>query len=192
MQPPRAQGQITSAVPGRVRLRLPPPHRHALPELGAHLGRQPGIHQVAVNGVTGSVLIHCDRHRMSTGDIAAMCRDIGVVVGELIPAVGELAPVAELVGSDAGLPEALDDVDRRLGRDFPRQTGLRLLVPLILGSLGVRQLIVDGLGQLSGYLLILVAIDAFVRILRRRRRAKPLKGKPTTPWPELRAATSGT
>jgi hypothetical protein len=178
MEQSLVQAQVASAVPGRVRVRVSEPDRGALPRLQAHLSRQPGIHQVTVNHATGSVLIHCDHDRITAGDLMAMCYDVGVIVGGLVGGESDL-PELVLNGSGKDLVEAIDDLDRRLGAGSRWRVALELVVPLIVGAIGVRQLVVYGLGQASGYLLLWVAFSTLIKGLRDLRATSPSGKKPT-------------
>jgi hypothetical protein len=167
MEQSLARGRITSAVPGRIRLRVPHAHRPALPRLKAHLGQQPGIQHVTVNQLTGSALITCDQNAISARDIVMMCYDVGVIVGGLAGGDEEIISEAGLNGSSADLVEAIDDMDRRVADGAQPPGVLTIVVPLIFGAMGARQLVVYGLGQASGYLLIWVSVRGLFRVYRR-------------------------
>jgi hypothetical protein len=168
MEQSLARGQITSAVPGRIRLRVPHAHRPALPRLKAHLGQQPGIQHVTVNHLTGSALITCDHDAISTRDIVTMCYDVGVIVSGLADGDGELISEEGLNnGSSDALVEAIDDMDRRLAASAKPPSVVTIVIPLIFGAIGARQLVVYGLGQASGYLLIWVSVRGLFRVYRR-------------------------
>jgi hypothetical protein len=57
--------QIAHQVPGRLRMKIPSAKGNAelLQQIGETFGRIPGIEQVAVNPVTGSIVLHYDTDR---------------------------------------------------------------------------------------------------------------------------------
>lgn len=163
-------GRVATEIPGRVRIRLHRPHRQLVHGIKTHLKSQAGISDVDSNALTGSVLVHYDRHALSCKDILRMCRDMGVVVsgvaGAESDALTELNPSSTVKSID----NALVDLDQRVSLVTGRNVDLRVVAPLGLGALGVRHLIVDGLGSISGYVLLLLACNSFYRLSRRPRK----------------------
>jgi hypothetical protein len=161
-------GQVISVLPGRVRLRIHPEQRHHLEDIQEHLTIQPGVRHVSVNATTGSVLVHCTHPAISCNDILGMIRDVGLVVvraGEAVEAPPDSSSVQEVAS-------AVGDLDRRLSAAIGRDVDLRLVAPLAIGALGVRQIVVEGLSQASGLLLLWLAYDLFVRMNRSPRGAR--------------------
>lgn len=177
MEHSKSHGRVASATPGRVRIRLHGPHRHLVHALREHLAKQIGVQEVTSNASTGSVLVRWDSKRISSDDILAMCRDIGVVVKGVTEA--EADPLAEIGSSSTAesLISALDDLDRRVSQATGRAIDLKAIVPLLLGAVGVRQLIVDGFGSASGYILLWLAFDTFLKLHRRTAPLPATNGK---------------
>jgi hypothetical protein len=97
-----------------------------------------------------------------------MIRDVGLVVvraGEAVEAPPDSSSVQEVAS-------AVGDLDRRLSAAIGRDVDLRLVAPLAIGALGVRQIVVEGLSQASGLLLLWLAYDLFVRMNRSPRGAR--------------------
>jgi len=172
MEKNSAHGQVAALTPGRVRIRMHGPHRHLSPKVKSHLATHAGISEVTTNELTGSILVHYDRHKITCDDVLAMCRDVGVVVSGLAEA--EVEPVGAVSAGDPlkEINRAIVDLDRRLSNVTGEKLDLRLLGPLLLGALGTRQLVVGGLGSISGYLLLILAVNSSLRLRQRGRRVK--------------------
>jgi hypothetical protein len=167
-------GRVAAETPGRVRIRLHRPHRHLVHGIKAHLADQAGIHGVTTSALTGSVLVHYDRHALTCRDVLEMCRDIGVIVSGVAEAESEAIPEMNPRTTGHSIDVALGDLDRRMSRAAGRTVNLRVVAPMALGALGIRHLVVDGLGSVSGYVLLLLAGDSLYRMSRRRRKSRHL------------------
>ncbi len=165
---PPTSGQVVSVLPGRVRLRLRDTDRALLPRIHQHLVFQPGVRKVTVNEMTGSILVHCDHPSVSCQDILSMVYDLGVVVRDVEEASEGLGPLTESNGTEKNLIATVDDLDRRLSAVTGKNIDLKVLLPLAVSSVGLRQLIVEGLGEMSGLLLLWIGVDMFLRLNRRR------------------------
>lgn len=166
-------GQIAALTPGRVRLRLHRPHRHLAATLKKHLEAQRGISKVAANQTTGSVLVHYEHRTVSCDDVLAMCRDIGVVVSSIAEVEEEPVDVLKTGHVSEGISGAFRDLDRRLPQISRTGINLRWVGPLVLGGLGVRQFMVGGLGNPSGYILLVLAVNSSIRARNRGRQRRP-------------------
>ncbi|MHB1414581.1 MAG: HMA2 domain-containing protein [Chloroflexota bacterium] len=164
----QVQAHVVSSTPGRLRVRLHGPERgeKAAQKVREELGKR-GVEHVRTNARTGSIVVHFDRRRRSPHDVLAALEDAGVVVTKTVedlvglPSVGPSITARQVTGS-------LDDLDRRLSRLTGRRVDLKLLFPLSLAALGLRQTLTVGLGlsQVPGYLLLWYAFDAFLRFNR--------------------------
>ncbi len=163
-----SSGRVVSVLPGRIRLRLLRPHHHQLESIRAHLVQQQGIRDVAVNQTTGSILVHCDRLDLSSENILGMVRDLGIFISTVEESTEEVPIVGQ---EDIGerFVSTVDDLDRRLSAAVGRNVDLKLIAPLAVGAVGLRQVIVEGLGQTSGLLMLWVAFDMFYKLHRRTR-----------------------
>lgn len=167
------RGSIVSASPGRVRLRIHREHRD--PKLAQQIQQsvasRPGITRVDVNHRTGSVAVCYDHHLVSPEGLLEIIHDVGVVVVE---AMGETPELESLEGHPtrssvaSNISTSIDRLDKRLAQATGRTVDLRLLFPIGLFALGVRQVFVDGFGltQVPGYVLLWYAFDAFWKLHR--------------------------
>lgn len=176
------RGRIVSQTPGRVRIRLHPEHRQqaVLGPIEQELRGCEGVSNVATNARTGSVLIQYDRHHLSFDDVLALCHDLGMVAkdvtdAELIPddADQSAASVQPEVGHSSTavtVMDALTDLDRRVSDLTGGKLDVKLLFPLSLGALAVRQIATSGLGlaEVPGYVLLWYAFDSFYKLHQRR------------------------
>jgi hypothetical protein len=163
-----APAVVVSSTPGRLRVRIPRSHRHhgrVTTEVCTRLQQQPGVDTVSAIHATGSVTVRYKPNEVSHVDVIAMLRDCGVVAEETLAALGEEVP-GDTSTTAVSLSSALDDLNRQLLTATGRKVDLRLLFPLSLGALGIRQVLVEGLGfsQVPGYLLLWLAFDAFWKL----------------------------
>ncbi len=161
-------GVVISSTPGRLRVRLPrahPQHAQVLHDVHTRLQQQPGVDRVSTIRTTRSVTVKYNPRQVSHLDVVALLRDCGVIAEETLTALGEEVP--ELPGDKSAtavsLGSALDDLNRQVLAATGRKVDLKLLFPLGLGALGLRQVLVEGFGfsQVPGYLLLWLAFDAF-------------------------------
>jgi len=160
--------QVASAMPGRVRIRLDREHRQdgAITHLRDGLEREDGIREVAFNPTTGSLLVRYDREALDHDDVLAFLEDAGVVVADVAEAVvEERADFGQSVVS-TNLLDALADLDGRLSRATNGLVDAKLLFPLALGALAVRQIAMNGfgLGTVPGYVLLWYTFDSFYKM----------------------------
>jgi len=143
--------RIVHASPGRVRLKASPVKgnpalaRQAQDKLGA----VPGVREVRANPLTGSVLLLLDKVKMRESEALA---PLAAALGGLFPEIEALEIEAGIItGAGAAAPspegtpvEGLADSVGALNARIAGLTGgidLRLLLPLGLLYLGVRQLL---------------------------------------------------
>ncbi|MDP8921668.1 MAG: hypothetical protein M3O34_02185 [Chloroflexota bacterium] len=163
--------RVASAMPGRLRLRLDRAHRRngAIGQLHDSLEGRDGIHAVTSNPATGSVLVRYDSGALDHGDVLAMLRDAGVVIGEAVRSVVGDADFGHSIVSTS-IVDALTDLDRRVSRATNSLVDVKLLFPLSLGALAIRQIALNGLGlgTVPGYVLLWYTFDAFLKLHPRR------------------------
>jgi hypothetical protein len=78
-----------------------------------------------------------------------MCRDVGV----FLAGIGESTdPLTLLSQGDVAenVVSSVDDLSRRLSDTIGLDLDLKLVAPLAVGAVGLRQILVGGLGQVSG------------------------------------------
>lgn len=185
MEKTEALGKVASATPGRVRIRL---HRstrqpHRVRQIHAHVEGQAGVTRVETNPSTGSVVVHYDQNAVSFDEVLGMFRDVGVVVqslGEL--EVEEAGPIPGQSATSVRVIDAVDDIDRRLSHLTGHKFDLRVLFPIGLFAIGLRQVFVEGLGvtQVPGYVLLWYAFDTFWKFHREPRPTEPTGPTPGT------------
>lgn len=162
---PRAR--VASAMPGRLRIRLDRAHRGngALDRVEESLEARDGIDAVAASSTTGSVLVHYDPRALGHDDVLAMLRDAGIVIGEVARSVTSEEDIGHSVISTRIL-DVLTDLDRRLSRATNGVVDIKLLFPLTLGTLAIRQIATSGLGlsTVPGYVLLWYTFDSFYKL----------------------------
>ena len=158
--------RVASATPGRVRLRLAPDARQ--PELAQqiqkHFQAQDGVQRVTTNPATGSVVVHYDHHAVSHADLLDSMHDIGVIVEEVM--AGEPTEVFDgTQHSDSAhdVIRTFQRIDDRLLRATNHRLDLKLLFPIGLFAIGMRQILTRGLGvtEVPAYVLLWYAFDSF-------------------------------
>ena len=140
------------------------------------LADRPGVATVDANPATGSLLVHYDHEALHRGDILDILEDVGLVVADLadLPAPS-WGPHSTTAG---GLMDAIGDLDARLSALTNRRLDLKLLFPLALGAIGLRQTLSEGLGlgQVPGYVLLWYAFDSFWKFHQQTRLGAPPDG----------------
>lgn len=142
---------------GRVRVRLPKSARspQLMEDIHERLREHPQVQHVEVNSATGSVLV--------TGNNA----------GHLQSALGDVLTLIESFEEDrtreAGIEATVELVrraDEKLRTATSGRFSLRVLVPTVFVSLGIRQLLRQGLtvGTIPWYVLIYYGIDSFLKL----------------------------
>jgi hypothetical protein len=160
--------QVASAMPGRLRIKLDRGHRRngALDQVHEGLEGRVGIQAVASNPMTGSVLVRYDRDALDHDGVLAMLRDAGIVVGGVARSVlGGDADFGQSIVS-TNILDALNDLDRRLSRATNGLIDVKLLFPVMLGTLAIRQIAINGLGlgTVPGYVLLWYTFDSFYKL----------------------------
>ncbi|HEY4025812.1 MAG TPA: hypothetical protein VGO86_05215 [Candidatus Dormibacteraeota bacterium] len=140
-----------------MRIRVDP--RHRSPEqmdlVRRRLDANPDVDSVTVDLRTGSILV------------------LGSSTERLRAALDTVVDIVEEAGPE-GLPEAgvvvavdlVRDLDRRLAAATAGRVSLRWLVPAAFLTIGVRQLIRQGLtaGQIPWFVLIYYGVDSFLKL----------------------------
>jgi hypothetical protein len=192
--PQRHRGRVVSHTPGRVRIRLDAVHRQTavLGHLAQGLVGQDGVSAVSVNARPGSVLVHYDHRRLMFDALLDTCHDLGLILHDVAEGgeidtedVAQPVGVAPEVGHSSTavtVMDALTDLDRRLSRLTGGKLDVKLLFPVCLGVLGVRQIAMSGLGlaEVPAYVLLWYAFDSFYK-LHQRRTAQLVEAVPAGP-----------
>ncbi len=159
----RQEMRVLSALPGRLRVRHAGRRRgpEELEALRDSLQARPEVHAADLNPRTGSVLVFYDPEHVTFEDVRSALGELGL---NLAPSAGTAKREPSGAGRVLAAAEALD---RRVVQ-ASGGTDLRLLVPLGLGALSVRQALRDTprLGQAPWYLLAWYAFDSFLKLNR--------------------------
>jgi hypothetical protein len=142
---------------GRIRVRLPRGERspEQMEQIRERLSRHPDVDSVAANPATGSILV--------TGGRSSPLRS----------ALAEFLTVVESVeqegAREAGVEATVDLVkkaDEKLRHATSGRFSLRALIPALLVSFGIRELLREGLtiGTVPWYVLIYYGVDSFLKL----------------------------
>jgi hypothetical protein len=151
--------KVVSSTPGRLRLRVA--HSHRQPEkiqrIANALLANPHITQVKTNVHHGSIVINHDGQDGSLENVLATLKDLGIIFADVSEGNTEAA---------AGVSSAVVDLNQRVKQSTHGAFDLRILFPLGLASLSLRQLLNKGL-QLEAipwYVLAWYAFDSFIKL----------------------------
>src|SRR5215831_13013628 len=110
------RAEVASHVPGRLRVRLHPDsrHSHIMRKLKQDLANHPGVRDVTVNSVTGSVTVMYDAQAHSGSGILGVLEDFDVIVGTVLHAPHSDGSAKGHSTTAVTLTDALDDIDRRI------------------------------------------------------------------------------
>lgn len=166
--------RVASHTTGRLRIRV---HKDLRPELMGkvhqHLEGKQGVHAVESNHDSGSVVIKYDPKHHTLDSLLDLIEDVGVLVSGIGEGGGEkkfetLDPTEPAGHSTTaqGIVGALDDLDRKLSAATGRKVDLKMLFPLGLAALAVRQLMRQGWGfsEVPAWVMLWYAFDAFHKL----------------------------
>ncbi|WP_017715870.1 HMA2 domain-containing protein [Kamptonema formosum] len=151
--------RIVSQTRGRIRLRVTGTHRNHryMEEIASALRARADVCDVRTNPDTGSIVVHHINEEGVVDDIAASLWDVGVIVGHITH--GESLAAAEV-------SNAFADLNEHIAHATGGMVDMRFLVPVGLGALAIRQLLVKGL-QLEivpWYVLAWYSFDSFLKL----------------------------
>jgi Heavy metal associated domain 2 len=156
-EPPKLAAQLEHSSHGRIRVRVPRHHRTeaALRRVQSQLEAQAAVSQVTVNARSGSVLVegdHTDTLRRALYEVLDIFERAGP---EGAPEAGVETAVSLVKGVDQRLMELTDG-----------KLSLRWLVPAGFITVGIRQLLAQGLtlGTVPWYVLIYYGLDSFLKL----------------------------
>ncbi|MDZ8227902.1 MAG: hypothetical protein RMY00_33740 [Nostoc sp. ChiVER01] len=151
--------KVISSTPGRLRLRVA--HSHRQPEkmqsIANALSANSHITQVKTNFHHGSIVINHDGKDGSLKNVLATLKDLGIIFVDVSEGNTEAA---------AGVSSAIVDLNQRVKQATHGAFDLRILFPLGLASLSVRQLFKRGLQLeiIPWYVLAWYAFDSFIKL----------------------------
>ncbi len=151
--------KVVSNTPKRLRLRVAPPHRQAeeMQRLAKALKAHPNISNVRMNVDQGSITIHHDGSDGSLENVLGTLRDIGIIFADIAGGKSEAA---------AGVSNTVVDLNKRVKKATNGAIDLRMLFPLGLATLSIRQLLTRGLQLefIPWYVLAWYAFDSFMKL----------------------------
>ncbi|MCC5661659.1 hypothetical protein LC608_32890 [Nostoc sp. XA010] len=151
--------KVVSSTPGRLRLRVAYSHRQSekMQGIGKALSANSHITQVKTNVHHGSIVINHDSQDGSLENVLATLKNLGIVFADVTKGNTEAA---------AGVSSAVVDLNQRVKQSTDGAFDLRILFPLGLASLSVRQLLNKGLQLevIPWYVLAWYAFDSFIKL----------------------------
>ncbi|MEA5506296.1 hypothetical protein VB735_24930 [Halotia wernerae UHCC 0503] len=151
--------RVVSSTPGRLRLRVAHSHRQLkkMQRIASALKANPHINQVKTNVHHGSIVINHDGEDGSLENVLATLQDLGIIFADIAEGNTEAA---------AGLSAAFIDLNQRVKQATDGTFDLRILFPLGLASLSLRQLFNKGLQleTIPWYVLAWYAFDSFIKL----------------------------
>jgi Heavy metal associated domain 2 len=151
--------KVISSTPKRLRLRVA--HCHRQPEkmqrIASTLKANAHINQVNTNVHSGSIVINHDGENGSIKNVLATLEDLGIIFADITEGNTEVA---------AGLSSTVIDLNQRVKQATHGTFDLRILLPLGLASLSLRQLFNKGLQfeTIPWYVLAWYAFDSFIKL----------------------------
>ncbi|ARV63358.1 hypothetical protein BZZ01_32660 [Nostocales cyanobacterium HT-58-2] len=151
--------QILSSTPGRLRLRVAPSHRQVgeMQRIASALEADPNVNQVRTNIQNGSIVIYHGTQDASLDNIFATLQDLGIILGNIT--IGKTDAAAEVSNAAA-------DLNNRVKQATNNAVDLRILFPLGLAILAIRQFMIQGLRleRIPWYVLAWYAFDSFIKL----------------------------
>lgn len=148
------------------------------------LRTHPDVREVRTNVQTGSIVIHHADRDDSLDAIATVLQDLGVVLGSVIDVDLPFSRGKSEVAAD--LTNAVADLNEGVGKATNGVVDLRLLVPVGLATLALRELLRTGweFEAAPWYVLAWYAFDSFIKL---HYTAEP----PTTQQPSSKSSSNG-
>ncbi|MBD2520598.1 hypothetical protein H6G93_37800 [Nostoc sp. FACHB-973] len=151
--------KILSNTPGRLRLRVALPHRQngEMQRIANALEAQPNINQVRMNIHHGSIVINHDAKDDTLKNVVATLTDLGVIFADITEGNSEAA---------VGITNAVVNLNKRVEIATKGEIDLRVIFPLGLSILAIRQLLAKGLQFeiIPWYVLAWYAFDSFIKL----------------------------
>ncbi|MDZ8023705.1 MAG: HMA2 domain-containing protein [Nostoc sp. SerVER01] len=151
--------KIVSNTPGRLRLRVALPHRQngEIQRIANALAAQPHINQVRTNIHHGSIAIEHDAKDDTLKNVVATLTDLGVIFADITEGNSEAA---------VGITNAVFNLNKKVELATKGEIDLRVIFPLGLSILAVRQLLAKGLQFeiIPWYVLAWYAFDSFIKL----------------------------
>ena len=157
---------IVSSTPERTRLRVSPKRRNPqeMARIANAFKAHPEIQEVRTNVQTGSIVVHHAHNHSSLEQISAILQDLGIILGSVteteMPFIQGKSEVA------ADVTSAVSDLNQRVGLATNGVVDLRMLVPVGLATLALRELLRSGweFETAPWYVLAWYAFDSFIKL----------------------------
>lgn len=164
--PTQKHTHVVSSTPRRTRLRVPPKRRNPqeMARISKALQAHPDVHDVRTNVQTGSIVVHHAHKDNSLDEISGVLQDLGIILCSIsnveLPFTQGKSEVA------ADLTDAVADLNERVGQATHGFVDLRMLVPVGLATLSLRELIRNGweIEAAPWYVLAWYAFDSFIKL----------------------------
>ncbi|MDZ8105351.1 MAG: hypothetical protein RM338_06945 [Nostoc sp. DedQUE12a] len=155
----RISTKIVSNTPGRLRLRVALPYRQngEIQRIANALTAQPYINKVRTNIHHGSIAIEHDGKDDTLKNVIATLTDLGVIFADITEGNSEAA---------VGITNAVFNLNKKVELATKGEIDLRVIFPLGLSILAVRQLLAKGLQFeiIPWYVLAWYAFDSFIKL----------------------------
>ncbi len=157
---------VVSSTPSRTRLRIPSKRRtpQEMARIANALQAHPEVHEVKTNVQTGSIVVHHAHSDDSVDKISAVLQDLGIILGSISDVELPFTQGKSEVATD--LTSAVADLNERVGQVTDGFVDLRMLVPVALATLSLRELIRNGweFETAPWYVLAWYAFDSFIKL----------------------------
>jgi copper chaperone CopZ len=159
--------QVVHVSPGRIRVKVPRSAvgSAALQDAERALSAQPGVQQVRVNPTAASVVVNYDPAGVSLPALFAAIARAGVTIEPVDARQG-----ASRSTQDLYLGKPVEKVAGAANQGIAKMTGgtldLRMLVPIGLGALALREIMSGRLGAAPWYTLLWWTFDSFLKLRR--------------------------
>jgi hypothetical protein len=151
--------KIISDTPERLRLRVARCHRQPqeMRRIANRLEAQPNISQVRTNINHGSIVINHDGKDESLKNVVATLTDLGIIFTDITEQKSEAA---------TEVTSAIINLNKRVEQVTNGEIDLRVLFPIGLSILAIRQLLIKGLQfeVIPWYVLAWYAFDSFIKL----------------------------
>ena len=155
--------QVISRTPGRVRLRVSPEHREGetMSQIASAIAVFfPQIHKIRTNIQTGSLTVYYEGEQVNFEEILSQLPSFGVIIEDGAKILPETSQAA------ANLTSVMAGLNQRVKQATEGSFDLRILMPLFLSLLALRQLFSKSprLKTAPWYLLAWYAFDSFLKL----------------------------
>ncbi len=161
------EAQIISQTPGRLRLRVTPPHRQQqkITPIVNSLKARLEIYRVKSNISTGSITVLHGRELLNSQDMRTILQDLGVNFVEITQEESRMS-LSSSSSAAAAVITTATGLNQQVKTTTNDAIDLRFLLPLGFAVLAMRQLIVKGwqLEIIPWYVLAWYAFDSFLKL----------------------------